>query len=227
MHIIFDLDGTLIDTAPVVDHIVSDLFHEIDLDISPAQVTACAAYTGLGVPEKFIRIAAHYGYSVPKTAYEFLGEEHERRKAGIYESGDVRVFDGVENTLMCLLEEGHTLSIGTSNPSAPAKDVLARLGLEGLFKGQIFGADHNEGQTKPHPGIFLCAMEDKLAKETIVIEDSLSGALAAQNAGIKCLVFDSCGLSAQEKAAFREVGVMDFFTSYSNLPKVLRSNFPV
>ena len=222
MLIIFDLDGTLIDTSSAVNDIVSQLFQEVGIDISPQQVADCPSYTGLGVPEKFIKIAAHYGHDLHEAQYAFLAHEHEVRKGHIYKSDVIQVFEDVETTLKKLKQEGHSLAIGTSNPSSAAHIVLDNLGLSEYFDGGIYGADHNGGQTKPHPGIFEAALDRYTAKDTIIIEDSLAGAEAAYRVGIKCFIHSAIPLSEQEKHAFVKLGVSGFFQHYVDLPKLLK-----
>jgi putative hydrolase of the HAD superfamily len=63
---------------------------------------------------------------------------------------------------------------------------LARLGLADRFEAIICGDDVSLGRTKPHPDLFLKAL-DALgvnADEAIVFEDSPNGVNAARAAGI-------------------------------------------
>ncbi len=63
---------------------------------------------------------------------------------------------------------------------------LARLGLADRFDAIICGDDVPPGRTKPHPDLFLKALDalNVKADEAIVFEDSPNGVTAARAAGI-------------------------------------------
>jgi HAD superfamily hydrolase (TIGR01509 family) len=89
-----------------------------------------------------------------------------------------------------LLDEARRLCLGlaiaSSSPHSWVDSHLARLGLDGRFDSVICRDDVPAGRTKPHPDLFLKALQalKVAADEAIVFEDSPNGVKAARAAGI-------------------------------------------
>ncbi|WP_415393513.1 HAD-IA family hydrolase [Paracoccus sp. SJTW-4] len=155
--VVFDLDGTLADTA-------ADLI---------AAANACFAARGLGRlldPVADAGIAFHGGRAMLRAGYGRIpadtllppGAEDEDfpRLLGFY--GDciadsTRLYDGVEEALEQLRAEGYLLSVCTNKPEALAEKLLAALGVRGLF-GAMIGADTLPVR-KPDPRPYAAAVE--------------------------------------------------------------------
>jgi HAD superfamily hydrolase (TIGR01509 family) len=96
------------------------------------------------------------------------------------------VLPGVVDLLDRARRSGLGLAIASSSPHAWVDTHLARLGLEGRFDSVVCRDDVPAGRTKPHPDLFLLALErlGVHADEAIVFEDSPNGVRAARAAGI-------------------------------------------
>lgn len=85
--------------------------------------------------------------------------------------------------LDALREAGLALGLASASPSGVIDDFLCATGLEGCFDVVLSGEEC--AATKPAPDVYLRAMErlGASAGETVVVEDSPVGILAAHRAG--------------------------------------------
>ena len=89
----------------------------------------------------------------------------------------------VKETLDALREKGYSLAIGSSSKNTPF--ILEQIGLTGFFDAVSDG--NNITHSKPDPEVFLKAaqMLNAAPYRCLVIEDAVSGALAAHACGMK------------------------------------------
>jgi HAD superfamily hydrolase (TIGR01509 family) len=211
LHVIFDMDGTLMDTEWETSVITADLAREKGWDISTEDVFR--NHAGLGAQEKFSSIAKVFGATPTQSDLEYLGSEHERRKALIYQRPEIPMMPNAAETLQDLTDKGVDLSVGSSNPSARSKLGLDKTGLRKHFNDAVFGPDNVDGKKKPDPAVFLKAMFEKKStpKNTVVIEDSEPGMQAGRAAGAVVVAlldhrFGNGAAAAAKAAAFRKAG---------------------
>jgi len=96
------------------------------------------------------------------------------------------VMPGVTRLLGQARKAGLRLAIASSSPHSWVDTHLARIGLDGRFDRVICAEDVPPGRTKPHPDLFLKALEalNTPPGQAIVFEDSSNGVRAAKAAGI-------------------------------------------
>ena len=96
------------------------------------------------------------------------------------------ILPGVVDYLDEARRMGLRLSIASSSPHSWVDTHLDRLGLAHRFDSIICRDDVAPGRTKPHPDLFLKALDavDVNSDEAIVFEDSPNGVKAARAAGI-------------------------------------------
>lgn len=211
LHVVFDMDGTLMDTEWETSVITGDLAREKGWDISTEDVFR--NHAGLGAQEKFISIAKVFGATPTQSDLEYLGSEHERRKALIYQRDVIPMMPNAAEALQDLTDKGVSLSVGSSNPSARSKLGLDKTGLRKHFNDAVFGPDNVDGKKKPDPAVFQRAMFEKKStpKNTVVIEDSEPGMQAGRAAGAVVVAlldhrFGNGDAAAAKVAAFRKAG---------------------
>lgn len=221
MLLIFDLDGTLIDTNGAVRDIVRDLFRAEGFDLTDEMMERCDPFQSFGVPDKFHAMADACGLSLSVGQAEAMAVEHEARKVKIYGSGGVVVFPGVPEALRRLGSDGHALCVGSSNPSQNALLVLEATGIRQFFTHGVFGSDHAGGRMKPDPGIFVHALRSNGylpgASGVLVIEDSMAGLQAARALDLPVLVHAPSGDFAPWLAA----GAKHAFSDYAQLAEIV------
>ena len=147
--IVFDLDGTLIDSAPDLHQALVETFRE--LGRSPPDLATTVSYVGNGAGMLMRRaLAATGGASKDEESAAlkmFLSAYH---KAGVTLT---RLYPGVTQTLAALRAEGATLAICTNKPQEPALEVCRMIGLDATM-ALIHGAAPDRPR-KPDPSPLL------------------------------------------------------------------------
>lgn len=178
-NIIFDLDGTLIDTIHDIASAVNDalaecgfLFHYSDLEAhgligDGADVLVHRALKNEDTPSNFERLKASY---LPKY------REYQLRTS--------KPFDGIFPMLLELKKMGKRLFVCTNKPDEYAKILLPRFFPDGLF-GEIRGIIEGEAP-KPDPTIVraLMAKHGLNEENTLFVGDSKTDLTTSRNAGL-------------------------------------------
>lgn len=133
--ILFDLDGTILDSAPGIMASLAFTFEKLGIPVpSPVDMLA---YIGPPILDSFTGLAG----MTPEEAQNALGIYREKYLAeGAY---DVAVFPGVSEVLRAVHESGVPLSLATSKPETPATLMLEHANLARFFD-VITGASDDE-----------------------------------------------------------------------------------
>jgi phosphoglycolate phosphatase len=183
--ILFDLDGTLVDTAP-------DLAAATDYALDRAGrpmigLEAVRSLVGDGARallEKGFRASG--GMPAPdqfETAFKDFMIYYGRHLADTS-----RPFAGVTTSLAQLAEQDYALAVCTNKPEAFSRSLLDQLGLTSFF-GAIVGGDSLLVR-KPDPGHIRGTL-DKLGSSfdwAAMVGDSANDVNAARAAGLPCVV---------------------------------------
>ncbi len=133
--VLFDLDGTIVDSAPGITASLAYTFEQLGLPVpSPTELVA---YVGPPILDSFRDLA---GFT-PQQSQEAL----EIYRQHYFESGvfDATVYPGVEGVLKAIHGSSLALSLATSKPEYPAKIILEHFGLLKYFD-VITGASDDE-----------------------------------------------------------------------------------
>lgn len=178
-YIIFDMDGVLVNSEPVIMKAARDALNEGGVcatfdDFKP--------YIGSG-EENFI-----IGPCKAQGKDHLIEEITEKMFLNFEENiADMEVFPSAKPLIESLSRLGYTLALVSSAARRKLTASLKSAGIdEGLFKKILSGSDVTE--KKPSPTPYLTAAEFLSAdpKECLVIEDALSGVKSAKAAGMKC-----------------------------------------
>ena len=132
----------------------------------------------------------------PAGRREWLARFHERKTAifrEIAEQDGLRARPGIVRLVDEALGSSWTLAVASTASDASVRIILdAVLGPERAASFTVFAGDVVPVK-KPDPAIYLLAVEQlgASADETVVIEDSRNGLLAATGAGLPCVVTPS------------------------------------
>jgi phosphoglycolate phosphatase len=133
--ILFDLDGTIADSAPGITATLAHMFEQLGLPVPPHE--ELLHYVGPPILDSFRDLAG----MTPEESARAL----EIYRAHYFDHGvlDSSPYPGVENVLRGIHERGIPLSLATSKPEKPA---IAMLEHEGLLKyfDIITGASEDE-----------------------------------------------------------------------------------
>jgi len=213
--LIFDLDGTLIDSAPDIARALNRLLAE--LGRPPLAVAAVRRLIGDGAPELLRRAIGAGDATIDPAAMSALFE----RYRGFYletATHSTRTYPGVVETLGALRNAGHRMVVCTNKFQTPTMKILDHFGLTPFFDG-VAGGDATPAR-KPDPRHILAALA--LAKcggeHAAMIGDGVNDARAAQAAGIPVMLLDS----GYGEIPAAELGGDALIASFSEIPAALR-----
>jgi phosphoglycolate phosphatase len=180
MLIVFDLDGTLIDSQRDIADSVNALLEEYQKP--PLSLDAVAAMVGDGAAVLVRRVCAAVGIA-PRDALErFLAHYDQRLTV------HTRPYAGIPEALATLQSLGHALAVLTNKPQRATSTILDRLGLADVFD-QAIGGDTPAGR-KPDPtGLRqIVAAAGAAVDSTVLVGDSPIDLETSRRAGTRvCL----------------------------------------
>ena len=179
--VIFDMDGTLVDTERVSQTAWRRAAADFDLNV-PERIWH--AFVGCSLPNARAMINAEFGD--PALTDRLFA--HQRELFFQIEDEALEPCAGALEALAALSEASVTLALATSTARERALPTLDRFGMVPYFTSMTFG-DEIE-RAKPEPDIFLLAAE-KLGADParcFVVEDSANGIRAGHAAGMRVIM---------------------------------------
>ncbi len=195
---IWDMDGTLVDTAELHFAAWSAIAKELNLPFSRADF---AATFGKRNPEILRQL---YNDRFSEKEIAALGERKEEYYRAAARRQGVVPLPGVKALVQGLRQAGFKQAIGSSAPRANLDLILQLTKLAPFFDALVSMEDTQRG--KPDPQVFLVAAQRlKISpSHCVVIEDAVAGVQAAKAGGMKCIAVDFVGHHGQ--AALRSAG---------------------
>ncbi len=180
--VLFDLDGTLVDTAPDLAAAVNRLRRERGLDELPIeQLRPFASHGARGM------IGRAFGLAPGEPGYEPLREQFLRYYAETL-CVQSRLFPGMDETLDALERRGCRWGIVTNKIARFTHPLIAALGLAGRAACVVSG--DTTAYAKPHPAPLLHALRvcTTAAARAVYVGDDLRDVLAGRAAGMRTVV---------------------------------------
>lgn len=183
--VIFDMDGTLVDTERV----------------SQAAWRAAARDFGIAIPEDILH--AFVGCSIPNAMKmidaefsdpDFTARLFDRRHE-IFDAtweDELELKPGAAEAVAAARATGAAVALATSSVRERAVASMERFGLMGLFDAAVF--DEDIQHHKPAPDVYLVAAE-RLGVEParcVAVEDSFNGVRAGAAAGMSAVMVPDC-----------------------------------
>ncbi|RAV30609.1 HAD family hydrolase [Sinomicrobium soli] len=180
-HVIFDMDGVLVDSEPIHMQILGEVMQAKGVHISREYHFGLVGMGALMMWEKLQK-----DFKLEGGAAELL-EAHKSYFFEVIGEREVPLTRGITDLLDRLKAEGVRLSLGSSSPVRLIEIFMEKAGLSGYFD-HVVSSEH-VARGKPFPDIFLrIAALYGIAPETfVVIEDSTNGVKAARAAGMKAV----------------------------------------
>jgi phosphoglycolate phosphatase len=175
--IVFDWDGTLIDSASTIAECIQQAASDIGLE--PPSREQATHVIGLGLHDS-LRLAVPQ--LRPEQYVEFVGLY---RRHFLAREDRMQLFPGVED-LLRRLSKDRTLAIATGKSRRGLDRALDATGLRRYFSGSRCA---DETHPKPHPAMLLELMEEcSIDKgETLMIGDTSHDLEMARGAGVDAL----------------------------------------
>lgn len=205
--VVFDLDGTLVDTAPDLHaHLNEMLAHQGRPHLNLDEVRPMIGDGGRRLLQRGLEASGGMpeGFDLEALFIEFL----QRYTAMPLRFG--AIYEGVEDTLETFAQAGIKCGVCTNKPQAPADRLLAELGLDRHFP-VVIGGDSLPVR-KPHGG-HIDTVLDRLGADparAVMVGDSANDVLAAKASGVPCVLvsFGYTAIPARELGAARVIDHM-------------------
>lgn len=182
--VLFDLDGTLLDT-------IADLASAANLTLAEMgrptrSQDEIHSFVGKGIPNLVRRCMTEDTHAEEAEIERAVAIF--RRHYAVVNGSNTRIYDGVLETLDGLRARGLPLAVVTNKAEAFTLPLLERMGIAGYFDTVVSG-DTLEVK-KPDPAVIRLACEhlEVEPQQALMIGDSANDALAAQGAGMPVLL---------------------------------------
>jgi len=212
--VIFDLDGTLVDSAPAICAVVNTLLAE--LSVPPLTLEDSKGYMGYGAPRFLDQALASRG--IGRSEVQFA--EHLRRFLVLYEAAPPDAnppFPAVQQVLDQLVAKGVRLGLCTNKPTAPTYAILRALAWDRLFSAIVTG--DTLPQRKPSAEPVLETARRLGSAINFYVGDSEVDAEAARAARLPFILHER----GYRRQSIEEMRPQASFTHYEQLPKILAS----
>lgn len=214
--IVFDLDGTLVDSAPDIAAAANRML--ADRGEMPLSLDQVIGFIGHGIPnlvrlimeERAIPTAEHAGMTASMLAH------YTAQPADL-----TRPYPGVIDALDTLRSRGHRLGVCTNKFRAPAMQILQALDMAQHFDA-VLGGDSLPVK-KPDPAPLLACFDALGGERLIYVGDSEVDAETALAAGIDFALFTR----GYRKAAIETLPHAIAFDDFTVLPDRIFGGFGV
>lgn len=179
--VIFDMDGVIVDSEPLINAAAIAMFKEKGLDVKPDDFLP---FVGAGEDRYIGGVAEKYNFQLDISAAK-------KRTYEIYLDlvpSQLQAFPGAVKFIGKCRKAGLLVAIASSADKIKVQANLQKIGLPVEFwDAVIWGEDVQK--KKPAPDIFLLAAKRMNVdpKQCTVVEDAVNGIQAAHAAGMRCV----------------------------------------
>ncbi|MDE6380997.1 MAG: HAD-IA family hydrolase [Muribaculaceae bacterium] len=194
-NLIFDFDGTLVDTAPLIIKTMQATMRVMNLPIRDNE--QCRAVIGLRLEEiPDVLWPDHPG----------IGDEFSKTYRSIFNELkfplNVVCYPKVTKTLRILLSEGFGMAVASSRNHKSLNEFLRLFGISDCFSTVIGGDDIKNGKPAPDTVLEILNIEGWIPEETMVVGDAEFDIIMGKEAGAKtCAVTYGNGTDSELRAA--------------------------
>jgi HAD superfamily hydrolase (TIGR01509 family) len=210
--VLFDCDGVLVDSEPIVNRVLRDMLAACGWALSEQE--CMQIFVGKMVKDERERIERHTGQPLTEA---WLADFRARRNAALEQ--ELRI---VANAQAAVHEVHARLNARIACASGADRHKvelqLRKVGLHDYFEGRIFSG-HETPRSKPHPDVYLAAAGALAAapQRCAVVEDTLTGVAAGLAAGATVYAYVPHG----DVDVFHRAGVAVTFRDMAQLPGLL------
>ena len=183
--ILFDLDGTLINSAPDLALAVNHMLKTLDCDIFSEDIIH--GWVGNGAQTLVNRALSGQSEIDENLDATFAAEALNIFLTFYAQNLCVATvaYPNVTTTLKALKDAGYRLAIVTNKPFAFVEPILEGLGLDGLFEIILGGDSLAVKKPDPTPLLHVCEKLDVSVEACVMVGDSKNDILAANACGMQ------------------------------------------
>lgn len=210
--LIFDLDGTLLDTSRDIRAVLNESLQYFKLP--PVTIEQTLRFVGNGAKKLVERAVGERADMTEKVFARFV------QNLAVCENGLTRLYEGEDEFLNKCEAQGIKLAIVTNKPEKAAQNVCKKhLSAYSFVK---IAAQGDGCPLKPDPASTLKVIEEQGVKkeDCLFIGDGETDVLTAKNAGIDCV---SALWGYRSRKQLTEAGAVKFARGYSELAKIIFS----
>ncbi|MDU8909731.1 phosphoglycolate phosphatase [Aestuariicoccus sp. MJ-SS9] len=180
--IVFDLDGTLVHSAPDIHAAVNRML--ADCGEAPLDMPTVTGFVGNGIPNlvRLVMQARDIPADAEPRMMQLMVDHYTAHPADL-----TRPYPGVVDALTAFRAAGHRLGVCTNKLHAPSVDILDQLDLARFFD-VVIGGDSLPVK-KPDPAPLYAAFEALAPEPGLYVGDSEVDAATAENAGVSFALF--------------------------------------
>lgn len=208
LNLVFDLDGTLIDSAADIHAAANNVFQNSGL--KPFSYETVRGFIGNGVGVLVSRLLVHQGLPGEGDLQRELVARFVKKYEEAFDL--TTLYPGALAAIESLSADGHRLAICTNKPEGPTRAALRHFGLDRFF-GVVVGGD-SLAERKPHPAPLLAAIAGLGPGKTLFVGDSEVDAETAKAAEIPFALFTE----GYRKTAVDQLGAKAIFDNHAALP---------
>lgn len=213
--LVFDLDGTLVESAAAISAVGDRLMSELNL--APLPVEEGVTYIGSGAP-KFLERALTARDALDPARFP----QHLERFQDLYAQAPAhenKPFPGVEDALRAFAEEDRPMALCTNKPGAPTRKLLDAFGWSEFFAAIVAG--DTLPQRKPDPRPLLAAVDALVrgrgASKCLFIGDSDVDSATARAASVPFALFTE----GYRRSTVEELAPDEMFSDFRRLQELV------
>ena len=191
--LLFDLDGTLVDSAPDLAGAINQML--LALNLTTFTQTTIRSWVGNGA-QTLVERALTHAFARNPTLHQSLDDALNKPRVdqaltlflNYYQQClclESRLYDGVKQTLLTLKQHNFRLAIITNKPLQFIAPIIEGFGLEDLFELQLGGDSLVERKPSPLPLIYASKALNTSVDQCLMIGDSKNDILAAKAANME------------------------------------------
>ncbi|WP_448331878.1 HAD family hydrolase [Streptomyces sp. DSM 41534] len=199
--VIFDLDGTLVDSEP--------LYYEAGrrtlqrYGITGFSWEEHSQFIGIGTRETLETLRGRYRIEAPVEELLAVKNRHYLELAATTE-----VFPAMRDFVELLRAAGHPLAVASGSSRSAIETALKATGLDALLP--LYVSAEDVGRGKPEPDVFLAAARLLSVDpgRCVVVEDAGPGVEAARRAGMRCIAVPYVAGPPPDDEPFASAGLL-------------------
>jgi len=215
--IIFDMDGTIIDSEPIWQHAVQELLARRGIQLSKKQQQEFQLKTaGLSLFQtcQLLKKTAQLNDDLSQ-----IIEEKYAISLYLFKQKKIKLIHGFVSFYKKIQSYKLKIALATNAEQVMLHNISNALNLQQFFGKHMYSVSDVNNCAKPDPALYIHASKQLNvdSKDCIAIEDSAHGICAAKKAGIFCIGFNS----AENRALLHEADYIVDTYDEINLEKLL------